>query len=195
MAKVTVITPTWGSQRYQVLVSRCIASVRAQTLTDWEHIVVSDGPDPNLREFLEPVDVTYLELAEHVEPHSWGASARNLGLKHARSPYVAYLDSDNAFHPDHLQLLVEAIESAGTDFAYSRMRIAGGQEIGAEPPVLGQIDTSLILHRRRGLRVFGGWPVEPYYAIDWKFIEGWLEKGARWTFVPKVTVDYYISAR
>ena len=193
MPKVAVITPTWGSQRYQALVSRCIASVKAQTFTDWEHIVVSDGPDPYLREFLQPLGITYLEVAEHVEPHSWGASARNFGLSHTSATYVAYLDSDNAFRPDHLRLLVNALAKSRADFAYSRMQIVGGQEIGAEPPVLGQIDSSLIFHRRAAVNRFGAWPVEPYYAIDWKFIEGWLSQGARWAFVPRVTVDYHRS--
>jgi glycosyltransferase involved in cell wall biosynthesis len=190
---VAVVTPTWGPQRHVVLIERCIASVRAQTFTDWEHVIVSDGPDPALRSLGDIPGVRYFELPNHVEPHSWGANCRNHGARHTKAEYIAYLDSDNAFHPDHLELLVAALDAAGADFAYSRMRIVGGQEIGADPPELGQIDTSLILHRRRGLKAFGIWPVEPYYAIDWKFIEGWIDKGARWAFVPTVTVDYHRS--
>lgn len=186
-----MITPTWSPQRHQVLLDRCIPSIRDQTFSDWEHLVVSDGPDPALR----ILGAKYFELEEHVEPHSWGASARNRGLQETKARYVAYLDSDNAYRPDHLARLVDALDRSKADFAYSRMRVAQtGQEIGADPPVLGQIDTSLIMHRRSSLKKFGWWPVAPIYAIDWEFVSSWMTQGACWVFVPAVTVDYYLRS-
>lgn len=126
-----MITPTWGPQRHRVLLDRCIPSVKAQSFSDWEHVVVSDGPDPALRGLCEQ----YLELEEHVEPHSWGASARNRGLRETKATYVAYLDSDNAYRPDHLSRLVDALDRSKADFAYSRMLVVQtGQEIGADLP-------------------------------------------------------------
>jgi len=190
---VSVITPTWGADRHRVLLDRCIPSVRMQAFTDWEHLVVSDGPDPQLRVLGNLPRLRYLELPEHVEPHSWGASARNLGLEHTEATYVAYLDSDNAFRPEHLEVLVDALETSSADFAFSRLQVVGAQEIGSAPPAYGQIDTSLILHRRTAAERFGPWPVEHVHEVDWKFIARWIDQGATWTFVPKVTVDYYRS--
>ena len=43
---VPVVTPTW--QRRDILTGWCIPSVQAQSYPDAEHIVVSDGPDPEL---------------------------------------------------------------------------------------------------------------------------------------------------
>jgi GT2 family glycosyltransferase len=65
---VTVITPTW--QRHEYLFDRCIPSVMNQTYAYTEHIVVSDGPDPELRMLIENyvpqlTHVRYFELAEH----------------------------------------------------------------------------------------------------------------------------------
>jgi glycosyltransferase involved in cell wall biosynthesis len=196
LSRVAVITPTWGPLRHRSLLDRCIPSVAAQSYSDWEHLVISDGPDPGLR--LEIGDgfvpgVRYLELDKHLEPHSYGNNVRNIAADHTDAEYLAYLDSDNAYRPDHLEVLVRAIEATEADFAYSRMQIVGGPEIGADPPCLGQVDTSLIFHRRRDLERFGGWPVEPGYGTDWKFIEGWIQKGASWAFVPKITVDYHRS--
>ena len=48
---VSVITPTW--QRADLLVNRCIPSVQAQDYPVVEHIIVSDGPDQLLRDYME----------------------------------------------------------------------------------------------------------------------------------------------
>ena len=72
--KVSVITPTW--QRAELLTTRCIPSVAAQTVLV-EHVVVSDGPDPALKELLTDCDVVYAEVAEHAnDPCNYGARAR-----------------------------------------------------------------------------------------------------------------------
>ena len=44
---VSVITPTW--QRHDLLLNRCVPSVAAQDHPAVEHVIVSDGPDPDLR--------------------------------------------------------------------------------------------------------------------------------------------------
>lgn len=190
---VTVITPTW--QRHELLLERCIPSVAAQTMAV-EHIVVSDGPDPELREILDRRGgVTFAELHEHVDdPLDLGCRARNVGLELARGDLVAYLDDDNAYRPNHVEVLAAAMADPGVDFAYSQMIRHGiGDTIGQQPPMYGGIDTSLIMHRRNGPERFGRWPdPSPGGAvIDWLFVNAWLEAGARWAFVPEVTVDYF----
>jgi len=48
--RVSVITPTW--QRHDLLLSRTVPSVQAQRYPSVEHIIVSDGPDPELKDKL-----------------------------------------------------------------------------------------------------------------------------------------------
>lgn len=193
--KVSVITPTW--QRQQLLLSRCIPSVAAQTVLV-EHVVVSDGPDPGLRDLLANLDVVYAEVAEHADdPCNYGARARNRGLEVATGDLVAYLDDDNAFRPEHIERLAAALEqNPDRDFAYSRMYRHGlGDEIGAEPPQHGTVDSSVLMHRRDTPARFGPWPVPSPYEVDWELVKTWLAAGATWVFVPEVTVDYYYNAR
>jgi len=46
---VSVLTPTWN--RGIKMLNRCMTCVNWQTFSDWEHVIVSDGPDPVLREY------------------------------------------------------------------------------------------------------------------------------------------------
>lgn len=183
-----------------MLIERCIPSVQAQTYPHVEHIVVSDGPDPDLGKLLTEVPVVYAEVAEHHRhPQNWGSQARNLGLRLASGELVAYLDDDNAWRPEHLERLVAALTAAPTaEFAYSRMLVhPHGYEVGAEPPSYGQIDSSLLMHWRGLPERLGRWPLPggithyDQHAPDWAVVSSWLAGGAGWVFVPEVTVDYY----
>jgi len=208
MTLVSVITPTW--QRHEPLMQRCVPSVFGQSYGAIEHVVVSDGPDRVLagtlaldlwRRPLKTRPLVFDQLDQHVVgPHvDYGSCARNRGLQLATGEYVAYLDDDNTWRREHVALLIEAIESTGADFAYSRMRRhPAGDVVGAETPVYGGIDTSLIMHRRGVPERCGMWPL-PHelagdkHAPDWGVVERWLAAGATWARVPQITVDYYMN--
>lgn len=193
MTVVSVITPTW--QRHDLLLNRCIPSVRAQTFPKIQHVVVSDGPDPDLD--LGP-SVVFDQLPDHPEgPTDYGSRARNRGLELASGDYIAYLDDDNAYRPDHVERLVAALdENPDADFAFSMLLTTTGHLIGSPPPNYGAIDTSLIMHRAGVPQRLGWWP-EPHeladdkHAPDWGVVKRWLDAGAKWVHVPFLTVDYW----
>lgn len=185
---VSVVTPTWG--RRETLLARCIPSVAGQTHTNVQHVVVSDGPDEELAAVM-PAGVTFHELAEHDPATRWGHWARLDGIARGDGDLIAYLDDDNSFRPRHLELLVAALEESGADFAYSRMQVHGHHDhlVGSPPPEYGQIDTSLIMHRR-ALLESGTWH-QSLPTIDWDLVSRWLAAGATWTWVDETTVDYF----
>jgi glycosyltransferase involved in cell wall biosynthesis len=190
---VSVITPTW--RRHETLLTRCIPSVRAQTYRAIEHVIVSDGPDPDLRGLLG-AGVTYDELPDRpAGPVDYGSRARNRALELATGRYVAYLDDDNAYRPDHLAILVHALRDSGADFAFSQLLTTRGGVIGGPTPAYGHIDTSLIVHQAGLPQECGGWPMpqelDDQHAPDWGVVARWLAAGATWTWVPTVTVDYW----
>jgi glycosyltransferase involved in cell wall biosynthesis len=195
--KVSVITPTW--QRYELLRERCIPSVAAQTYLDLEHIVCSDGPDRVLRDLLADEPVTYVETKHHdVHPANFGSRARNRAIEASVGDLIAYLDDDNAWRPEHLTLLVKALQDESTDFAYSKLVThPQGVVIGTDPPRYGGIDTSAIVHRRELLDK-GRWPKPGQidgdkHAPDWAIVDTWLRAGATWVHVPAITVDYHYA--
>lgn len=205
---ISVITPTW--RRQQLLVERCIPSVYGQTYPRVEHVIVSDGPDRPLamqvagdlwRRPLKTRPLRFDQLAEHIDGTvDYGSRARNRGLALANGELVAYLDDDNMYRPEHLQILARALaDNPAADFAYSQMLThPRDQIIGAPEPIYGGIDTSLIMHRRGVPEKFGYWPIpdeipDDKHAPDWAVVARWLQAGATWVHVPQVTVDYYFA--
>jgi glycosyltransferase involved in cell wall biosynthesis len=119
---VSVITPAYNIARY---IAEAIASVMKQTFTDYEFILVNDG-SPDTAE-LERTLVPYLDRIVYIKQENQGAgAARNAGLRAARGKYVAFLDGDDLWEPNHLAEQVALIESGpGYDLVYADSEIFG----------------------------------------------------------------------
>lgn len=109
-AKVSVVIPT---AKRPDLVPRAVCSVLAQTMADFELIVVVDGPDPETESALSRFDDGRLKIIVH--PESLGPGmARNTGVAASSSPWIAFLDDDDHWAPRKLerQLAVARSEPA-----------------------------------------------------------------------------------
>lgn len=100
--KVSVIIPSYKTAHF---IAACLESVFAQTYQDFEAIVVNDG-SPDTPE-LEKVLATYLDrysdrIVYLKQENKRAAGARNNAIRHARGEFVAFLDSDDTWMPDHL---------------------------------------------------------------------------------------------
>jgi O-antigen biosynthesis protein len=119
---VSVIIPV--KNRPQVIVE-AIESVRAQTFESWELLVVDDGSTDETPEVLRAQAsrdprIRVIELGT-----SQGAgAARNAGIDAARSHYLSFLDSDNTWEPNFLQLCLAVAHGNGHRFVYSVAQIA-----------------------------------------------------------------------
>jgi hypothetical protein len=100
---VSVVIPTYNRRRR---VERAVASVLAQTFEDFELVVVDDGSEDGTRESLAGLDP---RLRLHRQANRGPAAARNAGIRLARAPTVAFLDADNRWLPDHLEVLAAVL--------------------------------------------------------------------------------------
>jgi glycosyltransferase involved in cell wall biosynthesis len=113
---VSVVIPT---RDRNVEVRRAIASALRQTLSDVEIIVVDDGSVDPTSEVVGS-DVNDSRLTFHRNESATGPSAaRNTGTGLARGSFVAYLDSDDEWHPTKLERQVAALGRPGYDAGLS----------------------------------------------------------------------------
>ena len=112
---VSVIVPTYNRP---ILLRRALESIVKQTFRNFEVIIVNDGgPDVNdvVLEFKEKFSI-YLETQEI---RQGAGAARNIGLRRSHGKYVAYLDDDDIYYPEHLDVLYQCLERENGVFAYS----------------------------------------------------------------------------
>lgn len=103
---VSVIIPTYNRA---MLLGNAIESVIAQELPDWELIIVDDGSDDET----EAVVKGYQDgRFRYIYQENQGTSAaRNTGIRASKGEYVAFLDSDDRYLPNMLQLLAPVLEN------------------------------------------------------------------------------------
>ena len=104
--RVSIIIPSYNTAN---LIAGCLDSVFAQTFQDFEAIVVNDGsPDtPELEKVLQP----YLDRIVYIKQvNKRAAGARNTAIAKARGEFLAFLDSDDTWLPNHLESQVKQLD-------------------------------------------------------------------------------------
>ena len=107
---VSVVVPFYERRN---LLPALIATLQAQTYTNFELIIVDDGSRDGLDEAVSGLRTAFPIRFIRLEQNRGACSARNIGIDAAAGRYVALLDSDDAWHPDKLRLQVEQLEAAG----------------------------------------------------------------------------------
>lgn len=104
---VSIIIPSYNTAD---LIAACLDSIFAQTFQDFEVIVVNDG-SPDTAE-LEKVLQPYLDRIVYIkQANKRAAGARNTAIARARGEFLAFLDSDDTWLPNHLESQVKQFES------------------------------------------------------------------------------------
>ncbi len=106
MIKISVLIPSFN--RASTL-SRALDSVLAQTCSAEEIIVIDDGSTDNTQEFLKQ---KYPQVIYLYQKNKGVSAARNLGVRHAKGNWLAFLDSDDAWLDSKLKIQCDALLAA-----------------------------------------------------------------------------------
>jgi len=127
---VSVIIPAYDVAEF---IGEALDSAFAQTFTDYEVIVINDGSPDTAK--LERRLAPYLSRIIYLKQENRGVSAaRNTGIAAARGSLIAFLDGDDVWLPNYLEVQVKRIQADGTiDVLYPNVLMFGGaSEVGDE---------------------------------------------------------------
>lgn len=113
MPKFSIVLPTYNRAG---LLPRAVGSVLDQTFTDWELLVVDDGSKDGTAELLQTYSDPRIRALRNAVNRERSYS-RNRAIAEARGDFICFLDSDDEWLPDHLQVHATAWETADYDLA------------------------------------------------------------------------------
>lgn len=146
---VSIITPSWNCGRF---IAETIRSVKQQTYSNWEMIIVDDCSTDDTKKIVEGYAddprIKYLCL----DKNSGAAVARNTALKMAKGRWIAFLDSDDIWLPDKLEHQIKFMSENNYAFTYHNY-----SEIDEEGIALG-VDVSGIGKVRKFAMFSCCWP-------------------------------------
>ncbi|MEQ4724124.1 glycosyltransferase family A protein [Nonomuraea sp. B19D2] len=198
MPRVSVICPAYNRGP---AIAATISSVQAQTLGDWELIVVSDGSDDDtdevVRALVERDDRIRLVRTRH---HGHPSEPRNIGLAESKGEIVAYVDHDDLWLPRHLELLAGALTGGAQIAATAATKVdASGTAMGVTSPLSlcwhpefqvmhAVFEPSQAAHIAGLAEEVGGWRVSMTGLEDWDLWLRMTDAGARCQTVAEATV-------
>ena len=103
--QVSIVTPT---RNRCAALRRAIDSVRSQTMTDYEHIIVDDRSSDGTADMVAGYDDPRIRY-RRLQDLSGANAARNLGIETARAPIVTFLDSDDEYQPFRLEHTLQTL--------------------------------------------------------------------------------------
>jgi glycosyltransferase involved in cell wall biosynthesis len=196
MPIVSVIIPAYNAAPF---LAETLASALGQTLADIEVIVVDDGSKDHTAQVAQS-----FPAVRYVHQQNAGVSAaRNTGAAHARGEFLAFLDSDDLWHPDKLRQQVEALRQH-PDSVFCRTEavsdptrqaeIVGGPRASGAPHELipdfhtsflvPYLTTSTVMVRRSAFEAAGGFDTRLRIAED---VDFYLRVLVRQPLVVKMT--------
>jgi len=112
--KVSIIIPTYNRAKF---IGGAIQSVLGQTYQDFEVIIIDDGSTDNTKEAVRRFKdsrISYL-----VQKENRGTSmVKNIGIREAKGKYIAFLDDDDKWLPEKLEMQVSKLEKSSTDTGF-----------------------------------------------------------------------------
>jgi Glycosyl transferase family 2 len=205
---VSIVIPTYTNWR--LLEERALPSALAQTYPNIEVVIVGDAAPPETAGVIERAGdarVHYQNLGfrgpyPENDRQRWlvaGTAPMNLAMQLAKGLWIAFLNDDDAFRPEHVATLLGNARQHRTEVAYSKLEMhvpnsLEHQVLGTFPPANEDFGWQIAL-QHEALRFF---EFELAAALfdepgDWHRARRMLRAGVRFSQVDQVTCDYFPS--
>lgn len=206
---ISVVVPLYNKEE---TIERCVRSVLRQRLRDFELIIIDDASTDNSLHKVRNFDDSRIRL--YTKENGGAASARNLGILKSKFDYVAFLDADDEWEDNHLEIVYALYRAAphAVLFGTAYQRVSNGKILNRvqykgmlpDSPIIWHYieaflktmplsNSSSTVVKKNILFEIGGFPTVPRFFEDWNV---WLKAamlGAT-AYSPVVTVSIHLDA-
>ena len=205
---VSIIIPCYKAEKE---LPEALASIHSQSYSHWEVIAVNDAWADSTQTIIENFSKAHpnhrVVFEKHFQNQGLGAT-RNTGMSLARGELIAFLDHDDIWEPDHLELSVLALKESQFSLSYSRVKafdhskrspdwIWGPteEELAHFPDSLfgrNYITPSSVVFKRVLLEELGPMDTDPkvHFCEDHEYWMRAVAKNSKLTLLDKITVRY-----
>ena len=113
---ISVIIPAYNCADY---LESTIDSIKKQTYTSWEIILIDDGSSDETPALVERLALEDKRITAFHQPNGKQGKARNNGIRRAKGELIAFLDADDLWAPDKLQFQLACLEEEKVDLVFS----------------------------------------------------------------------------
>lgn len=110
--QVTVLMPVYNAERF---LDDSIGSLLSQTIKDWKLICIDDGSTDSSLQILRKYEADNERIKVLVQENAGPAVARAKAIELVDTEYVSILDSDDAYAPDYVELMLKRAEETNAD--------------------------------------------------------------------------------
>lgn len=200
MPTISIIIPAYNAEKTIVAT---LNSVQNQTFSDWEAIVIDDGSTDRTIQIVNELNDPRIQVFSY--PNAGVAETRNRGLMKARGDYIAFLDADDLWTPDKLELQLRALQDhpeAGVAYSWNYYQYENPADSYADKSQRfeGNVYADLLIKnflqngsnplvRKEAIASVGLFDPTIKSCEDWDY---YLRLARNWPFVlvPKVQVIY-----
>lgn len=135
---ISVIIAAYNCERY---LEQAVRSIQTQTYQDLEVVIVDDGSTDNTKQLAERLSAQDCRIRVISQDNSGGpAQPRNLGISRSTGEYICFLDPDDYWYPDKLEIQIRLLSSLpDVDMVFSDMHRVDEHGINLGPTYLGRV--------------------------------------------------------
>ena len=122
--KIDIILPNFNSSNY---INETLKSVINQTYTNWNLIIVDDCSDKKTINILKKYSKNKKFKVYWLKKNRGAGYCRNYAIKKSKSPYIAFIDSDDIWKKNKLEQQVNFMEKNNYSFTYTNYEVIGNK--------------------------------------------------------------------
>jgi len=200
MTTVSVIIPAYNAAK---TILDTIISVQQQSLSDFELIIINDGSTDETLDLISSIEDCRIKIFSY--ENRGVSTARNRGISQATGDFITFLDADDLWTPDKLELQFKTLQKhpeAGVVYSWTLVVQENSQRLcpGVSASFEGNVYQYLLVDnfiasgsnlmlRRQVVELIGRFDPDLKYGEDWEY---WLRVALHFSFVavPKPQVLY-----